>query len=387
MDALSMDHAPRKLLYIFDHADWKSRMPVALGARAEGYDVRLGIVGPSIPDHPMFKDFDIVLINEPKHKFGPLSVLKTVLSLRRLIYSARPDILHTITLKYAFTVGLACLGLRGFHRVYTIAGLGYLFHGDGLKPRLIRAALSPFLKLVLKNPRAHIIFQNDDDRQCLIKKNYVRGEHTHLVISSGVDLSRFVVEPEPDTPSPLVLMPTRLVREKGVAVFAEAARIVRSSGTKAIFQIAGGLTTHNPKALTQQDMDEITRDSAVEWLGQVADMPALLARANLIVYPSYYGEGVPRVLIESCAAGRAIITTDHTGCREAVDHGVNGLLVTVRDPQATAEAILSLLNDPERRKSMGAMSRKLAEQKFALDLIVRQTLSVYDIARKNSRIQ
>lgn len=135
--------------------------------------------------------------------------------------------------------------------------------------------------------------------------------------------------------------------------------------------------TNNPLAISKEEMDKFCEGGAVEWLGKVSDMPGLLARATLIVYPSYYREGIPKVLLESCATGRAIVTTDHPGCREAVTDGDNGLLVPVKDPQATAAAIEKLLADTQTRKTMGARSRARAEDEFDVRKIVKATLDVY----------
>jgi glycosyltransferase involved in cell wall biosynthesis len=179
---------------------------------------------------------------------------------------------------------------------------------------------------------------------------------------------------------PVVLLPTRLIREKGVIVFIEAARILKARGVNAKFQIAGGMEGHNPNKISKEEMETLTADGATEWLGRVTDMPALYASAALIAYPSYYREGVPKVLLESAAMGKAIITTDHPGCREAVADNDNGLLVPVKDAQATADAIETLLKDPVRRKEMGARSRERAEKEFDVRLIVDQTLKVYEAA-------
>ncbi|MFP4314140.1 MAG: glycosyltransferase family 4 protein [Alphaproteobacteria bacterium] len=369
----------KTLLYIFDHLDWQSRMPVAKAAQKAGYEVMIGIVGAE--EHISgLEEYKILFLPKPKNKFGPLSVLKTIDEIRTVIKTQKPDLLHTVTLKYSFLVGIASLGLSGYRLIYTIAGLGFLFRSEGIKPFLIRLALSPLLKSVLKNKDAEIIFQNPDDRDLLLEKNYVRRENTHLVISSGVDLSRFEVREENNADLPIALMPTRLVHEKGVAIFVEAARALHAKGIKARYQIAGGLTIHNPRAISASEMQTFTSDGIVEWLGHVEDMPSLLQSAHVIVYPSYYGEGVPRVMIEACAAGRPIITTDHAGCRETVPNGENGILVPVKEVQATADAMQKLLTDAKLRKQMGRESRKLAEIAFDEKIIVAQTLEVYNLA-------
>lgn len=368
-----------KLLYIFDHLDWKSRMPVALAAREAGYDITIGIVGVDENDKIDGLDgFEVLILRKPKNKFGLFSVLSTISDIRKTIRTVKPSLIHTVTLKYSFFVGLACLGLRRYRILYTIAGLGFLFRTPGWKPKWIRRALAPLLKLVLKNPRADLIFQNPDDRDLLVNMGYVRHAQTHLVISSGVDLEKFTPVPEPENDLPIALMPTRLVHEKGVSVFVEAARKLHAKGIKARYQIAGGLTTHNPRAISEAEMKDHIKDGVVEWLGRVNDMPALLSSAAVIVYPSYYGEGVPRVTIEACAAGRPVITTDHAGCREAVPNGENGFLVPILDVEATSEAMERLLTDRALRTQMGRESRHLAEQAFDVKSIVAQTLALYE---------
>jgi glycosyltransferase involved in cell wall biosynthesis len=379
--ALKVQNDSNRLLYIFDHLDWKSRMPVALAAKEEGYEITIGIVGAEEGETIAgLEGLNVLLLPKPKNKFGPLSVLSSVRAIRRAILTVHPHLLHTVTLKYSFMVGLACIGVRGFRIIYTIAGLGFLFRSDGVKPKIMRSLLSPFLKFVLRDKRAELIFQNPDDRDLLVNMGYARMTQTHLVISSGVDLTRFQVSPEPQGDIPIALMPTRLVHEKGIAIFVEAARLLHAKGIKARYQIAGGLTAHNPRAISEAQMQEFTRDGVVEWLGRVEDMPALLSTASIIVYPSYYGEGVPRVSLEAIAAGRPIITTDHAGCREVVHAGKNGILVPIKDVQATAAAMERLLTDTDLRAKMGRESRNFAEAKFDVKSITAQTLALYDQA-------
>lgn len=354
-------------------------MPIAIGARERGWDVTIGMIGKP-EDTAMLEGFKTVFLPRPKEGLGPLAVLETILSLRKVVSETRADLVHTVTLKYAFLLGLATSFQRGYAVVYTLAGLGFLFRGEGVKPKIMRAVLSPFLKLVFRDPKAQTIFQNPDDEALMMAAGYIRPGHSHLVISSGTDLEKFAALPPPDDEAPLVLMPTRLVREKGVHIFIEAARALKRRGAVARFAIAGGETKHNPRAISKTEMETLTKDGAVEWLGRVEDMPALLAGAAIIVYPSYYGEGVPRVLLEAAAAGRPIITTDHAGCRETVKNNVSGILVPVRDVRAVAEAIESLLEDKEKRLNMGHQSRLLAEEKFDIKRIVSQTCDVYERA-------
>jgi glycosyltransferase involved in cell wall biosynthesis len=142
--------------------------------------------------------------------------------------------------------------------------------------------------------------------------------------------------------------------------------------------VCGGLVVGNPAAVSEADLRAWVGEGAIEWWGHRDDMPSVLGRAGVVVLPSYHGEGLPRALLEAAAAARPIITTDTEGCREIGRNGVNGLLVPVRDAAALAEAILRLLNDPELRARMGREGRRIVEQEFSLEIVIRRTLELYD---------
>ncbi len=369
----------KKLLYIFDAADWESRFALARAAKEQGANVVIGLIGAKEGDENKAPGMKIILLRKKqgisKGIATPLAMLRDI---RKIIAGEKPDIIHAVTLKYSFITAFSALGTGVSHKVFTIAGLGYLYRSDDAKSVVLRYMLWPFLFFALRRNKSRLIFQNADDRALLIRNKIATVETSHLIKGSGVYLDRFDVSEETQQNSvPLVFMPTRLVHEKGIAVFVEAARILKNKGINARFEIAGGLTSDNPRAITREQMESMTKEDAVTWLGRIDNIPAKLKEAALIVYPSYYGEGIPRVLLESCAAGRPIITTDHPGCREAVDHEKSGILVPVKDPEATAQAVESLLANPEQLKEMGNKARKKAEQEFDIHEIVRQTLEVY----------
>ncbi len=366
----------KKLLYIINHMDWfwSHRLPLAAGARKAGWQVSVACEGAGGDEKLAAHGFEGVELPPAQNA---LSLLKAIFAIRQILQEHKPDLVHAITLKYAFMLGLAARMSGKTRLVYTIAGLGYLFSGEGWKPRLLRLAVGPLLKLALRHKNAVLIFQNPDDQKLLIDRGFAREEQTVLIRGSGVDMEDFPFVPEPEDEMPLVVMPTRLVHDKGVAVFVEAARLLKDKGVKARFVVAGGLSAHNPLAITEAEMKTMVADGAAEWAGKVDNMPALYAASTLIVYPSYYKEGVPKVLLEAAATGRAIVTTDHPGCREAVKNGENGLLVPVKDAQATAEAVRKLLEDKTLRQQMGKASRTLAEEEFEVKLVVKKTLNVY----------
>lgn len=364
----------KKLLFVINHMDWfwSHRLPLAEGAQNDGWNVNVCASGAQTDDILKAKDFKgLELASSP---------LKIVWDIWNIMRREKPELVHVITLKYAFMAGIASRFHPNVKIVHTLAGLGYLFSGEGFKPKLLRFFIGPLLKFALKHPRAQIIFQNPDDQALMIKRGFVRPSQSHLIKGSGVDLDQFAHIAEPKTDVPLIVMPTRLVHDKGVAVFIEAAKIADARGVKARYQIAGGEAPHNPLGISSKEMEEMLDGSSVEWLGRVSDMPSLYAAANVIVYPSYYGEGVPKVLLEAAATGRAIITTDHAGCREAVDHNVSGLLVAIKNAEATADAIEAVVSDVEMRSKMGNAAREFAAQEFDVRSVVAQTLSVYNTA-------
>ncbi|MGB0719737.1 MAG: glycosyltransferase family 4 protein [Bdellovibrionales bacterium] len=371
--------AKKKLLYVINHMDWfwSHRLPLAVGARDAGWDVSVCAYGAA--DDTRLAEYGFRGIDLPQSGNGALSVGRLVIALRGIIARETPDLVHAITLKYAFMAGLAALFCPRLRMVHTLAGLGYLFSGEGVKPKILRTLIGPFLKLALSGAYKRIIFQNPDDQALMIRRSFVDADRTHLIRGSGVDTKAFACVEEPAQNPPVITMPTRLVHDKGVAVFIEAAKTLAAQGVTAVFHIAGGEAPHNPNGIGADEMRDMIKGSPVMWLGKVADMPRLYAEANLIVYPSYYGEGVPKVLLEAAATSRAIITTDHPGCREAVTHDTNGLLVPIKDSDALADAIATLLADPRRRAAMGRTGRQRAEEEFDVSKVVAMTLEVYGL--------
>ncbi len=376
----------KKLLYIFDASDWDSRITIARAAKKEGAQVTIGLIvadndaaiSAKVKSDP--EEFNIVPLY--KKTGGSKSISASIFLLRdirRLICNQKPDVIHAVTLKYSLITALAAIAVGKSNKIYTIAGLGYLYRSEEIKSLILRTALWPLFLLSFRNPSAEMIFQNADDRALFIDKKLTTVEKSHLIKGSGVYIDRFdAAQKSFDTQeTPLVLMPTRLVHEKGIAVFIEAAKILEERDIKARFEIAGGLTYDNPRAIKQEEMEKMLQGSAVKWLGRIDNIPEKLRQARLVVYPSYYGEGIPRVLLESCAAGCPVITTDHPGCREVVERGVNGLLVPVKDPQSTAQAIEKLLTDLETCRSMGKKSREKACKEFDIHDIANQTIEVY----------
>ncbi len=376
-----MKNDRKEIFYLFDERDWKTRLPVAQKAIKNGHDVRLILIASDDDKTPKeLKKYAYSHIFMPERTIGKRSLFSFIRQLNTLIKEHDPDLLHCVTIKYAFAAGLETIFRTKIKRLYTLAGLGFLFRSRSKKAFIIRTILRPLFRLLFLNKNTNLIFQNPDDRSLFIDLGFTNEEKSHLIRGSGVDLKTFSpAESKLNNKNPVVLLPTRLVKEKGIDIFIAAAKILQQSGTNAKFQIAGSMIAHNPKAITKEQMHEMLKNSPVEWLGRVENMPALYQSADLIVYPSSYGEGIPRVLLESAACGLPVITTDHPGCKEAVDNGKNGLLIPINDPESCARAIDVLLKNPEERSHMGTYSRQKAEREFDINNIAAQTVKLYKL--------
>jgi glycosyltransferase involved in cell wall biosynthesis len=367
----------RRLLIVVNDLPFflSHRLSIAVGARGDGWDVHL-----ATPPSPEYRVLPRWITHHPlrisRSGTALFSELRTFQESVRLLRRVAPSVVHTVTAKAMIHAGIAARVARVPGLVIAVPGLGHLFVGSKRRTRLARSVAVRLFATAMGHPNCRVIVQNPDDRRVLEEAGALTSAEVVLIRGSGVDLTSFRAHPEPDG-IPVVLMAARLVREKGVLEFAEAARIVRRT-TDCRFVLAGGPDPANPSGLCETDLQPWLRDHSIEWLGHRSDIAELLQQCALFVLPSYYGEGVPKSLIEAAAAGRAIVTTDMPGCREVVTHGINGLLVPPRDPDALAAAIQSLLGDHARRAAMGQAGRLRAEAEFSVHDVVRRHLQLYD---------
>jgi len=226
-----------------------------------------------------------------------------------------------------------------------------------------------------KNPLIVALHGLGGDGNFLVRERLVDGSHIRLIRGSGVDLDRFKASDLPPG-RPMVLLMSRMLWDKGVGEFVDAARTAEERGADARFVLVGDPDPENPAAIPRETLQRWSDSGVVEWWGQRSDAPALLAQARVVVLPSYR-EGLPKVLLEAAASGRPMIATDVPGCREVVEPGVTGQLVPARDAAGLAEAMLGLLADPERCRQMGTQARRLAEREFGVEAVVSRTLAVY----------
>jgi glycosyltransferase involved in cell wall biosynthesis len=306
------------------------------------------------------------------HPIGELRAFLVVLSLYRQI---KPQVAHHFALKAILYGTLAAWITRVPRVINSFIGLGFVFLDGSFAVRLIRKAFVRLYAFVAKRTNCMTVFQNPDDAETIRTLAGLPGERMRLIRGSGVDCTRFSYAEERDG-TPVVLLASRMLRDKGVIEFGHAAKSLRDRGVLARFIMVGGTDAGNPARLTELEIDALCSECGVEWWGQRYDMPEVLANAHIVCLPSY-GEGVPKSLLEASARGRAVIGSDVPGCREAVVDGVNGLLVQLRSAESLAAGIQRLLSSPDERRRMGIAGRKIVQDKFSLERVVEETVDLY----------
>lgn len=373
-----MTGAGRTILFLGADAAYLYAFRGALMRAFQSRGYRVVAVAAVIGDFEatVFGDMGVTFRSWPLKKaaLDPVADIGPVVSLWTILRQERPDVLFAHTIKPVI-YGLMLARLAGVpRRTAMIPGLGYAFtEGGGWKRRIVRAVARIGYRFALS--AAHrVIFQNADDRDALrLQGALPPGIPTGLVNGSGVDMDRFVPAPWPDGP-PTFLMVARLLRDKGVYEYVEAARIVRGAVPDARFVLVGAADS-NPAAVGQDEVDGWVAEGLIEARGHVADPRAAYAACHVFVLPSYR-EGTPRTNLEAMAMARAIITTDAPGCRETVIDGHSGRLVAVRDHQALAEAMTSLARDPDRARQMGQAGLAMCAERFDLHEVARATMAL-----------
>ncbi|MEP6558756.1 MAG: glycosyltransferase family 4 protein [Burkholderiales bacterium] len=366
-----------RLLFIVN-VDWfflSHRLPIALHAMQAGYEVHLA-VGltdrlPELAAHGL----TVHPIALRRAGIAPLAQVRSFLQMLCVLRRVRPDVLHLVTVKPVVFGGIAARLLRVPTVVAAVPGLGYVFTAQGRMAALARGLLAWLYRLALRSPRVRVLFQNPDDRQRLIEAARLDPARTQIIRGSGVDLARYAATPLPPG-VPLVVLVARLLHDKGVHEFVQAARELRAGGHTARFALVGAPDVENRASIGAHQLARWRAEGAVELWGQREDIPAVLAQAHIVVLPSYR-EGLPKVLLEAAACARAVVTTDVPGCRDAIEPDVTGLLVPARDAAALAAAIARLLDDRALCERFGRAGRTLAEREFDIDQIVAEHLALY----------
>jgi glycosyltransferase involved in cell wall biosynthesis len=363
---------PKRLVFVVTE-DWyfvSHRLSLALEARNRGYDVfvitRCSEAFQALVDAGV----TVVPFNFRRRSLNPLVFIREFIQLLLLYKRIKPDILHHIALRPVL-VGAISARLCGIKNVVSaITGFGFLFSINN-KSKFVRHLIVKTIPFLLS--RGTTIVQNTDDQSFLVQSGMPRSR-LRLLPGTGVDLSRYKVQCSNSSP-PIVMLAARLLREKGVYEFVESASIVRPQ-VSVRFVLVGSLDPDNPGSLKAEEIQDLVASGLVEWWGYRTNLEHSLAIASIVCLPSY-GEGFPLVLLESMALAKPCVVTDVPGCRDAVEHGCNGIVVPPRDPCALASGIMFLLNNPDEQQRMGAAGRQRVEERFNQRDVLKKTFDVY----------
>jgi len=358
--------------------DWyfcSHRLQFAVAAQKAGYNVAVVTQETSHGDEIRQAGLRLIPIKFQRSGRNPFSDLVTIRSLIRIYRSEQPDIIHHVSLKPVLYGSIAARFARTPNVINAMTGLGYVFSSEEYFAKVIRFLISPLLRYIFAGRKTVTIFQNRDDLKTLEDRNLVKHEQAVIIRGSGVDLDIYV----PGKVSkgiPQIILVARMLWDKGVGEFVQAAKFLLAKGTPVRFILIGDTDTENPAAISVEQLKIWQDEKSIEWWGRRDNVPQLLQQSTIACLPSYR-EGMPKFLLEAASAGLPIVTTDVPGCREVVINGENGYLVPPKNPEALADAIERLLNDKILRSEMGRKGRALVEREFCIEKIVEETLSLY----------
>ena len=297
--------------------------------------------------------------------------------MRKIYRQHQPDVVHHVGLKLILWGGLAAKHTKVKGVLNAVSGLGILFD-DAHKKSFLRRGMTVVLRWGHRRKNVLDLFQNHEDEAIFVNSGITQPADVRFIKGSGVDLSKFCPTPERNDGKIRVLFSGRMVREKGVGVLVEAAELLRHKYEgKVEFVLCGGLHA-NPRAYKEDEIRRMCDGDYISWKGLVSDMHEQLNQCHIFAFPSAYREGVPKSLLEACATGRPIVTTDNTGCRDVVEDGINGFLVPVYDAPTLADRLARLIDDKELRARFGNAARKQAEREFSIEMVTQRHLEIYE---------
>ena len=368
---------PNSLFFVVN-VDWfflSHRLPLALAAQEKGAEVT--IVTANTGRFDELAEYGFKTIEVPFERSGTnvIKELKVLFTLIRIYKKHKPDILHHVALK-ASAYGSVAARIAGAPLVVNaLSGLGYLFTAS--RKSFAQRSVLWLMGWGFRFKNNRFIFQNPDDFELLEDLNFVNKNNSAIIKGSGIDLNDFLFTPPVTKDKLQIVLPARMLKDKGVVEFINAAKLAKEQlHGRCEWLLCGGTDKENPTGLSANEVKEMLDGDYIQWLGHKKDMKDVFIHSDIVVLPSYR-EGLPKALIEACAIGRPIVTTDTPGCRECVEDGVNGFLVPVKDYELLAKRVTQLILDEPLRLEFGKKSRSLAEKEFSIQKVVDKTLTLY----------
>lgn len=368
----------KTLIILVSHLSFflSHRLGIALAAKNSGYKVKVAL-GEIDTDIGSLSDNGIDFIKVPIQRGGinPFKDLMSLFFLWRLFRKLKPDIVHLVTIKPYLYGGIIARLVGVPSLVSAVSGLGSLFVQENFQNKFLRFLLYPIYRFAFGHHNQKIIFQNQYDLNFLIKWGVLEKKKAILIPGSGVDLNEFTELNDPNGITKICFA-GRLIKEKGVFEFVSAARLLKQNGVKADFLLVGDIDIKSPSSLKHQDIKKLKNEGIINVLGYQKNIAKIYAKSHIVCLPSYR-EGLPKSLAEAAAAGRAVVTSDVPGCRDAIIPNKSGLLVPPKNSKKLAEALNYLIKNKDVRISMGKTGRILAEEKFEIKKIIKQHIDIY----------
>ena len=366
-----------KLLFIVN-VDWffiSHRLPIALAAIKNGYEVHIAC---GITDRQRELELLGIIVHPITLTRSGTSLLKEIRVIKELnavVNKILPDVVHLVTIKGTLYGGLVTRFKNIKTRVASISGLGFVFIDKSIKTRIIRFLVTKLYRLALNASNTTVIFQNENDKNIFIHNKIIKPKQSLIIRGSGVDLNTYKYLPEPSGEK-VVMFLARLLKDKGLVEFCDAAIVLKQSGFKGRFVLVGDIDLHNPNSITQAELNNYVNSGEIEHWGFSNNVSELIVQSHIMVLPSYR-EGLPKSLIEAAACGRAVITTDVPGCRDAITANETGILIPIKSSQAIVKAVKTLCDNNDERLAMGKKGRELAESCFDITDVIDTHLNLY----------
>jgi len=309
---------------------------------------------------------------------NPFADLNLLSKFVKIYKRYRPDVVQHFTVK-PMIYGTLAARLSNVPFIFNmVPGLGYVFTGSSFKKSLVQRIVRGLYKNSLRYS-THVFFQNNEDRDYFIQHGLVDQKKTSIVPGTGVDTQKFTPTRKARQKVITFIMAARLLWDKGIGEYVEAAENLLSRYKNIRFWLLGPVDLENPKGIKPEQLERWQTEGVIQYLGMTDNIRSYLQKADVIVLPSYYREGIPLSLLEGAAMGMPIITTDSTGCREVVDDGKNGFLVPIKNTHALAAAMEKFINNPTLIPRMGNVSRNIAFKKFDSGAVVKEILKYYPL--------
>ena len=368
----------KRLLFLVN-VDWffvSHQLGIARAALEKGYEVHVATTLTN--QASIIQENGLILHEVQMSRSGSkiMGNLKTLIKIVKIFRKVNPKLVHLVTIKPVILGGIAARLTKIHGVIAAVSGLGSSFLDEGILGKIKRFFIKKLYRISLSNLNIQVICQNQNDVEDIQKISKLPLTNFSLIEGSGVSLTKFTYS-EDDNEIPNVIMASRLLRDKGVMEFADAARLLKESNANVNMILVGETDPHNPSSIKTSQVTSWEREGILEYWGHKEDMEKILQQSSIVVLPSYR-EGFPKILIEAAACGRAVITTDVPGCRDAIYDGITGILVPERNAIALANSIKELTIKPNFYKEMGKRGRKMAESRFDVNNVISKHFKIYN---------